>query len=144
MQNLCILPTGSSGPLFPYFDLYLSQLREQGYAAGSLYEQIHILKTCDRWLKRTGRDVRDLDETVARECLRRVIGDGYGKNAGASTWRRLLAMLRRIGVTPEAEVSCPKPIRATDASLWPFPFRRSQPGVADSVAVAADRQQVPL
>lgn len=109
MQNLCILPTGSSGPLFPYFDLYLSQLREQGYAAGSLYEQIHILKTCDRWLKRTGRDVRDLDETVARECLRRVIGDGYGKNAGASTWRRLLAMLRRIGVTPEAEVSCPSP-----------------------------------
>ena len=108
MQNLCILPTGSSGPLFPYFDLYLSQLREQGYAAGSLYEQIHILKTCDRWLKRTGRDVRDLDETVARECLRRVIGDDYRKNLehqpGGAYWPCFDEW-----TCTEAEVSCPSP-----------------------------------
>jgi site-specific recombinase XerD len=100
---------GSSGPLFPYINLYLTQLKEQGYAAGSFYEQLHILKACDRWLKRTGRDVRDLDESIARECLRRVIKGGYGKNAGASTLRRLLAMLRRIGVTPEAKPVCPSP-----------------------------------
>ena len=43
------------GAAFSYFDLYLTQLKEQGYAVGSLYEQIHILKTCDCWLKRTGR-----------------------------------------------------------------------------------------
>ena len=109
MQNLFILPSGSSGPLFPYINPYLTQLKEQGYAAGSFYEQIHILKVCDRWLKRTGRDVHDLDESVARECLLRVIKGGYGKNAGSSTLRRLLAMLRRIGVTPEAKAACPSP-----------------------------------
>jgi len=109
MQNPIIQPSGSSGPLFPYFNVYLTRLKEQGYAAGSFYEQVYILKACDRWLKRTGRDVRDLDESVARECLRRVIRGGYGKNAGASTWRRLLAMLRQIGVTPEAEASRPSP-----------------------------------
>ena len=109
MQTLFILPSGSSGPLFPYINPYLTQLKEQGYAAGSFYEQIHILKVCDRWLKRTGRDVHDLDESVARECLLRVIKGGYGKNAGSSTLRRLLAMLRRIGVTPEAKAACPSP-----------------------------------
>ena len=53
--------------------------------------------------------VRDLDESVARECLRRVIKGGYGKNAGASTLRRLLTMLRRMGVTPEAKAARPSP-----------------------------------
>jgi site-specific recombinase XerD len=109
MQNPFILPSGSSGPLLPYFNLYVRQRKEQGYAVGSLYEQVHILKACDRWLKRTNRDVRDLNESVARECLRRVIRGGYGKNAGASTLRRLLAMLRRIGVTPEAKAPYPSP-----------------------------------
>ncbi len=109
MNTKPILSGGSSGPLFPYINLYLTQLKEQGYAAGSFYEQIHILKACDRWLKETGRAVRDLDESITRECLRRVIKGGYGKNAGASTLRRLLAMLRRIGVTPEAQAVCPGP-----------------------------------
>lgn len=107
MQHSFILPSGSSGPLFPYLNLYLTQLKEQGYAAGSFYEQIYILKACDRWLKRTGRSVRDLDESVAQKFLRRVITGGYGKNAGVSTLRRLLAMLRRIGVTPEAKAARP-------------------------------------
>jgi site-specific recombinase XerD len=109
MQNSFILPSGSSGPLFPYFNLYLTQLKEQGYAAGSFYEQIYILRACDRWLKRNGHDVRDLDEAIAQDFLRRSITGGYGKNAGASTLRRLLAMLRRIGVTPEAKAARPRP-----------------------------------
>jgi site-specific recombinase XerD len=109
MQNPFILPSGSSGPLFPYFNLYLTQLKEQGYAPGSFYEQIHILKTCDRWLKRTGRSVRELNESVALKFLRRCLNRGYGKNAGASTMRRLLTMLRRTGVTPEAKAPSPSP-----------------------------------
>ena len=103
------LSGGSSGPLFPYFDLYLTHLKEQGYAAGSCFEQVYILKACDRWLKRTGRDVRDLDESVAREFLRRAIKGGYGTNAGAATLRRLLAMLRRIGVAPQVKATPPSP-----------------------------------
>lgn len=107
MQNPFILPSGSSGPLFPYFNLYLTQLKEQGYAAGSIYEQMHILKACDRWLKRTSRDAHGLDESVARECLRRGIKGGYGKNAKSSTLRRLLAMLRGMGVALEAKAARP-------------------------------------
>lgn len=43
MQNPFIPPSGSSGPPFSYINLYLTQLKEQGYAVGSFYEQVHIL-----------------------------------------------------------------------------------------------------
>ena len=109
MRNLSISSGGSSGPVFPYFNSYLTQLREQGYGRQSFFEQMHILKTCDRWLQRTGRGVQDLNECVVREFLRRCVTGGYGKNAGAATMRRLLTLLRRMGVTPEAKAQPPSP-----------------------------------
>ena len=109
MQNRFILPGGSSGPLFPYFNSYLTQLREQGYAPSSFCEQIHILKRCDGWLQRTGRGVHDLNEGVVREFLRRGITGGSGKHAKVATMRRLLTMLRRMGVPPEAQTQPPSP-----------------------------------
>lgn len=105
MNTKSIPSGGSCGPLLPYINRYLTLVKEQGYAIGSLYEQVHVLKMCDRWLKRTGREVRDLDESVTCQYLRHGITSGYGKNAGASTLRRLLKMLRRIGVTPEAKAA---------------------------------------
>jgi site-specific recombinase XerD len=109
MRNPSIPSGGSSGPLFPYFNSYLTQLREQGYARRSFFEQIHLLKTCDRWLQRTGRGVHDLNECVAREFLRRCVTGAYGKHAKVATMRRLLTMLRRMGVTPEAKAQLPGP-----------------------------------
>jgi site-specific recombinase XerD len=94
---------GSFGPLSLYINPYLAQMREQGYAVGSLYEQVHILKVCDRWMKQTGRGARDLNEATMRDCLRLVSVRGYGRNAGSSTLRRLLGMLRRVGATPPAK-----------------------------------------
>jgi site-specific recombinase XerD len=101
-------PGGSSGPLSPYINSYLTLVRRQGYAVGSLYEQVYVLKQCDRWLKRTGRDVRHLDESVMQDCWRRF-RRGYGKNAGRSTFRRLLGLLREMGVTPAAGAKRPSP-----------------------------------
>jgi site-specific recombinase XerD len=98
---------GSYGPLSSFIAPYLALAREQGYAVGSLYEQVHILKVCDRWMKRTGRDGRDLDEAAMRDCLRLVSRRGYGRNAGASTLRRLLGMLRRIGAAPPPKAERP-------------------------------------
>ena len=101
--------SGSFGPLSSFITPYLAQVREQGYAVGSLYEQIHVLKVCDRWLKRTGRDMHSLDESAMQDCLRNMVKRGYGKNAGLATLRRLLAILRQMGVAPAAKVvrSCP-------------------------------------
>jgi site-specific recombinase XerD len=99
--------SGSFGPLSLYIAPYLAQAREQGYAVGSLSEQIHILRTCDRWMKRTGLAVCDLNEAAMRDCRRLVSRRGYGRNAAASTLRRLLGMLRRIGAAPPPKVECP-------------------------------------
>src|ERR1700747_3816232 len=74
---------GSFGPLSLYIKPYLAQVREQGYAVGSLYEQLHVLKMCDRWMKRTEREVRDLDEAAMRGCLRRVGRGGFVKRSAA-------------------------------------------------------------
>ena len=82
MKTKSILSGGSFGPLSLYLTPYLAQARQQGYAVGSLYEQVHILKVCGRWMKRTGRDGCDLDEAAMRDCLRLVTRRGYGKNAG--------------------------------------------------------------
>jgi hypothetical protein len=45
----------------------------------------------------------DLNEATMRDCLRLVSALGYGRNAGSSTLRRLLGMLRRVGATPPAK-----------------------------------------
>lgn len=107
MKTKSILSGDSFGPLSLYLTPYLAQARQQGYAVGSLYEQMHILKVCDRWMKRTGRDGCDLDEAALRDCLRLVTRRGYGRNAGASTLRRLLGMLRKIGVAPPPKAEHP-------------------------------------
>lgn len=91
---------GSFGPLSSYVAPYLARAKEQGFAAGSLYEQLYILKVCDRWMKRTSRQALDLDEAAMRECYRLLARNGYGRNAGAATLRRLLRLLREIGAAP--------------------------------------------
>jgi site-specific recombinase XerD len=103
MKTKSILSGGSSGPLFPYINQYLAEIKAQGYARGSFYEQVCALKMFDRWLKRTRREVWDLNEAVTSDFLRCEIKHRYPKNAAPSTLRRLLAMLRRIGATPAVE-----------------------------------------
>ena len=68
----------------------LLKSKNRGMHVGSIYEQIYVLKMFDRWLKRTGREVQDLNEAVAGEFLRRVVKRGYAKNAAPSTLRRLI------------------------------------------------------
>ena len=110
MTKLKSIPSGGSfGPLSPYINTYLTQIKEQGYAVGSIYEQTYALKIFGRWLKRTGRGVRGLNEAATCESLRRVVRRGYAKNAAWSTLRRLMAMLRQMGAMPTAITARPSP-----------------------------------
>ena len=95
----------SSGPLSHYIERYITQTKEEGYAAPSVHEQVCVLKILDRWLERTGREVRGLDEAVAKIFLRCVIKRHWPHNAAAATLRRMLAMLRRLGVVPAVEAA---------------------------------------
>jgi len=110
MTKLKSIPSGGSfGPLSPYVNSYLTQIKEQGYAVGSIYEQTYALKIFGRWLKRTGRGVRDLNEAATCKSLQRAVRRGYAKNAGWSTLRRLTAMLRQMGAMPATIPARPSP-----------------------------------
>lgn len=109
IKHKFIPPDGSFGPLSPYVNTYLTQIKEQGYAVGSTYEQIYILKKFGCWLKRTGRDVQDANEAAASKFLGCSRRRGYGKNAARSTLRRLSAMLRQMGAMPTAITPRPRP-----------------------------------
>ena len=51
------------GPQLP-IKSYLTQVKEQGFALASICQQVCALKMFGRWLKRTGREVWDIDEAV--------------------------------------------------------------------------------
>lgn len=108
MQNPSITPGGPFGPLSPFISLYLARIREQGFGARSLAEQTYVLKACSRWLEETGRDARDLNESVACECLRVISKRScFGRNTAPATLRRFIAMLRQIGVLPKSKAPRP-------------------------------------
>lgn len=109
MNTKSILSGGSFGPLSLHINSYLTQVKEQRYASGSICEQVCALKMLGRWLKRTGREVCELDEAIAAKFLRRMPKGRYPKNAAPATLRRLLALLRRIGVTRNADLPTPNP-----------------------------------
>jgi site-specific recombinase XerD len=82
---------------------------EQGFAPGSIFEQICALKLLGQWLVRTGRKLRDLNEEVSDIFLRHAVRRRYPKNAARATVRRFLAMLRQEGLIPAAKPEPPTP-----------------------------------
>jgi len=122
MQNLLKPPItsgGSFGPLSPYINAYLVRIKEQGYAVGSINEQLRVLKRFGRWLKRKGHEVAGLNEGITRDFLGRIkrsYSDGYATPA----LRRLLSVLRQIGAAPEAETAPPSPTEQLTCSYGRF------------------------
>src|SRR5713101_6816254 len=107
MLNSSILSGGSLGPLSQYIEPYLTHIKEQGYALASMHEQVCVLKMFDRWLKRRGRGVRDMNEALTCNFLRRAMKRRSPKSAAPSTLRRLLELLRQMGATPPAKAARP-------------------------------------
>jgi site-specific recombinase XerD len=123
MNTKSILSGGSSGPLSPYINHYLTQIRAEGYAARSIDDQVCALNLFGRWLKRTGREVRDLTEAVTCDFLQRVIKGRYPKDAAPAALRRLLEMLRQIGATPAAKAARPSPSERLTCAYERFLFK---------------------
>jgi len=107
MKSIFTTSCSSYGPLSSFIAPYFDQARKQGYSDSSLWAQIQVLKVCDRWMKQTGRNAGDLDEAVLRAFLRLLSRRVYGRNTGPSTLRRLLKMLRELGVSPPTKAERP-------------------------------------
>ena len=68
-------------------------------------DQVCALNLFGRWLKRTGREVRDLTEAVTCDFLRRVMKGRLPERCRTRSVATALEMLRQIGATPAAKAA---------------------------------------
>ena len=94
-----IIECAPVGPLSRYIEPYVTLHREQGYASASLHEHVRVIVMFSQSLQRSGCDIRDLDEAVVERYLYHELKEQWPHICAPATLRRLLAMLRQMGVT---------------------------------------------
>ena len=102
---------GPSGPLSPYISHYIAQVTAQGYVPKSMRYYLSLLVHFDGWLARTRRGLDDVDEALIEKFLVPRVRAEWVHVSAPATMRRLLALLRRLGVTPPAETVALTPAR---------------------------------
>jgi len=108
-----------SGPLPRYVKAYITLLQGQGYQPRTVREHLCLIANLNRWLVRTGRTPRDLNESVVGRFLKRHLRRRKAWCGALPALCRLLGLLRAAGVAPPA-----KPIPRTAAQRWADDYRR--------------------
>lgn len=85
------------GPLASYLDAYLKSIEQEGYLPSSVPMQMYAIARFSNWLTTSQVDLRQLDEATIKRFLQRDLNVVH--SAESAPLRRLLAMLRAIGVT---------------------------------------------
>lgn len=98
-----------SGPLRPHVQPYITQLREQGYQPRTVRAHLCFFANFGRWLTRTNRRLGDLNEELTERFLVRHLGGRTWRAGERPALRRLLGILRKAQVTPQAKAIPPTP-----------------------------------
>ncbi len=85
------------GPLASYLDAYLKRIEQEGFLSSSVPMQMYAIARFSRWLQTQQLDLHQLDEVAVERFLQRDPNVVHGSEA--APLRRLLAMLREIGLT---------------------------------------------
>ena len=93
-----IIESAPVGPLYTYIEPYIAFVSELGFAPRSVYEQIRVIVMFSRSLLRSGCKIRDLKESVTERFLHDELRERWPHVAAPATLRRLLVLLRRMGV----------------------------------------------
>ena len=91
-----------SGPLSLFIPQYMALIRAQGYARGSQCHHSSLLVYFDAWLARRRRSLCQIDEALVENFLDPHVRAKWLHVSAPATMRRLIAMLRQLGVTPAA------------------------------------------
>src|SRR5271170_6061270 len=86
------------GPLAPHFDAYLKQIEQEGFLPSSEPMQMYAIARFSNWLHDRQLDLHQVDEATVERFLQR--DPGIVHSGEVAPLRRLLAMLRKIEVTP--------------------------------------------
>jgi site-specific recombinase XerD len=84
-------------------------IQRQGYRAATVRLHLQLIASLNRWLIRTHRDLRDLDERVLRRFLHNRFGDRPPTNGAPHVLRRLLGLIRAAGAAAAEKPLSPSP-----------------------------------
>ena len=85
------------GPLAPYLDAYLKHIEQDGFLPSSAPMQMYAIARFSKWLRDRKFDLYQVDEAAVNRFLKR--DPGVVHSCECAILRRLLAMLRELGVT---------------------------------------------
>jgi len=104
-----------SGPLCRHIQPYIAHVYEQGYKLKTIRYHLRLMANFNRWLVRTGRGLRDLNETTIEAFLRPLIGQRTWQAGERAALLRLLCILRETRATPQAKAVQLTPAQALAA-----------------------------
>ena len=97
------------GPLSQHLDAYLAVVKEQGYLSATAGQQVRLIARFSQWLRRSKRELHDLDECVIKRFLDQRRDAHQIQRYDAATMKRLLGVLRQRGAAPERRLPAPSP-----------------------------------
>jgi site-specific recombinase XerD len=85
------------GPLASYLDAYLKRIEQEGFLPSSVPMQLYAIARFSNWLHMSQLGLHQVDEATVERFLKRDPETFHGSEP--APLRRVLAMLREIGVT---------------------------------------------
>lgn len=116
------------GPLAPYLDAYLKHIEQERFLPSSAPMQMYAIARFSKWLRDRRFDLYQVDEAAVNRFLKR--DPGVLHSCECATLRRLLAILRELGVTV-AKTSAPPTRRGRFLDDYRRYLRRER-GLAES------------
>ena len=113
-----IIECAPVGPLSRYIDSYVRLLNEEGYAPASVRDHVRVVVMFGESFQRSGCEIRDLNEAIAERFLYHEPKGQW--HCAPAALRRLLAMLRRIGVTRGKSTAPQNPAQQLTNDYWRF------------------------
>jgi site-specific recombinase XerD len=108
-----------SGPLCRHIQPYIAHVHEQGYKLKTIRYHLRLMANFNRWLVRTGRGLRDLDERTIEAFLPRFLGQRTWRAGERPALLRMLCILRKTRATPQA-----KAVQLTPAQALATQYRQ--------------------
>ncbi len=98
---------------------YVAHVHEQGYKLKTIRYHLQLMANLNSWLVRTGRGLRDLNETTIEAFLRQLFGQRAWRAGERPALLRMLCILRANRATPEA-----KAVQLTPAQTLAAQYRQ--------------------
>jgi site-specific recombinase XerD len=92
-----IMDNVSAGPLSPFIKHYAASLSEHGYTPPRICYRLRLFSIFNRWLRRTGRGLSDVNEATCRQFCQCRVHLPRASVSPAYILQEILTVLRQVG-----------------------------------------------